>query len=378
MSEMRRKILIAAFLAFVYFLGFQISNPHIPRFLSYIGASETQIGLLVGLFAIMSVSTRIVIGRLSDLYGRRAFILGGYLLAFASLFLYPSFESLLPIAILRILHGLAHAMFTVCAMALIADLAVGWSVNEAMSYYGIFVMSATTLAPTIGGFLYDRAGFPWMFRVAALSNLIGILILISMIEEPRNRISRSAGAVLRERSVLGGMIGLLSYTITYGAVVGFLSVYMGSLGFSNVAVGYFFSAFAFSSTLGRFGVLFLGEIVDRIRLIIPSLILVSLSVASLSIARSLPAFLAIAAIYGASSGIAFVSLSADVAEASGGRGSGVAMGGFMTSFDLGVAIGSTLFGPVAEALGYPATFLASSILSIVLAISYLLVRIKRS
>src|SRR5690625_5130912 len=73
---------------FFLFFGFYLLLPTLPLYIKQLGVSESQVGLIIGVFTLSAVVARPIIGGLLDQYGRRIFIILG-LIAFAlSMYLY--------------------------------------------------------------------------------------------------------------------------------------------------------------------------------------------------------------------------------------------------------------------------------------------------
>ena len=61
----------------ILFTGFYLLVPTLPLFIKEIGGNESQVGLMMGMFTIVAVVIRPIIGGMLDQYGRRSFIIFG-------------------------------------------------------------------------------------------------------------------------------------------------------------------------------------------------------------------------------------------------------------------------------------------------------------
>ena len=85
-----------------------------------------------------------------DYYGRKTFMLLGAGL-FAFLFLgYSLVETVVPLYVLRIIHGIAHGTYLAAAFAYVADLAPVQRRGEVMGVYGISNVISMSLFPAAG------------------------------------------------------------------------------------------------------------------------------------------------------------------------------------------------------------------------------------
>jgi MFS family permease len=91
----------------------------------------------------------------------------------------------------------------------------------------------------------------------------------------------------------------------------------------------------------------------------------SLATALLPLAKAPAPLLALAAVFGAVSGLAFVAISAALAASATPATRGLVMGGYSTSLYLGLALGSFALGPVITHRGYTVGFVAGGVVGMV-------------
>src|SRR5688572_24237918 len=96
---------------------------HLPGFLTQLGASEVQIGLIFGVTAATAIAVRPTMGRAMDTRGIRLVIVLGGVLNAAVCALYLTVGVLGPwLVAVRILHGLAEAMLFASLFAFAAEI----------------------------------------------------------------------------------------------------------------------------------------------------------------------------------------------------------------------------------------------------------------
>ena len=104
---------------------------------------------------------------------------------------------------------------------------------------------------------------------------------------------------------------------------------------------------------------FAGRLSDRVGfdlLVIPGIVAVMAAMVTVSMADSLPGFLLAAAFYGLGLGALVPCLQALSVMNVPPERRGAANGTFFTGFDLGIALGSVVWGWVAQAVGYSAMY----------------------
>src|SRR4051794_16318235 len=163
-----------------YFTGFGIAIFALPLYVTGpVGGGDALAGLAFGAFALSAFVLRPFVGRLSDMHGRRPFLVGGALLAALSLASLAFSENIIVIVALRLLAGVAEAAFFVAGFAALADVAPPARLGEALSYNSLGLYVGIALGPPLGEVLVRRFGFghAWV-GAAALAVLAAGLSLI--------------------------------------------------------------------------------------------------------------------------------------------------------------------------------------------------------
>ena len=89
----------------VLFTGFYLLLPTMPLYIKSLGGTESQVGLVAGVFTLTAVVFRPIVGGLLDRYGRRPFMIAGLLLFVLSMGLYPWASAFALLLALRVLRG---------------------------------------------------------------------------------------------------------------------------------------------------------------------------------------------------------------------------------------------------------------------------------
>jgi EmrB/QacA subfamily drug resistance transporter len=124
--------------------------------------------LLSWVFTTYMLSSTVVVplvGKLSDIYGRKLFLLGGmvlFLVASAGCGAAPSMGVLIAF---RAVQGVGGGIVFASVFATIGDI---FAPAERAKYMGLFIGTfslASVLGPTVGGFLTDNATWRWVFYI---------------------------------------------------------------------------------------------------------------------------------------------------------------------------------------------------------------------
>jgi len=234
-----RVIVIGALLAlFLSALDQTIVATALPPIAADLGGF-TLISWIVTAYLLTSTCVTPIVGKLSDLYGRRPvlnaslllFILGSVLCALAT--------SMPMLIVFRALQGLGGGGLLTVGQTIIADVVSPRERGRYAGYFAIVWGSASVLGPTLGGVLTQYCGWPWIFWINLPAGLIALLIadraLRKLPLEPhRSRLDLASVLYLSISTVallavlsLGGKA--LAWTGTTTLLLGALALVAGTL-----------------------------------------------------------------------------------------------------------------------------------------------------
>jgi MFS transporter, DHA1 family, multidrug resistance protein len=194
--------------------------PALPAIVADLGASAATVQLtLTGTLAGLAVG-QLVVGPLSDAFGRRRPLLVGIALHLAASMLCVVAPSVAVLGALRFAQGFGAAAASVVAMAVVRDLYTGRAAARLFSRLMLVLGVAPVLAPTVGGEVLRFAQWRGVFVVLAVLGAAFTAVAALALPEtlpPERR--RSAGA----RSSVRTYRGLLADRVFVGlaAVGGF-------------------------------------------------------------------------------------------------------------------------------------------------------------
>ena len=352
-------------LTFLHYVGAQMRGPVLSLYAAAHGATAAGVGLIMGAHMAAAAIGSIPLGRVSDVWGRRRLMLGGMAVGVVTSLLLPFVEDELGLMAIYGLAGLGVAAFTPSALSLVGDAAPPGRVGHAYAWYSTAHYGAIGVGPFLGGLVAEWFGYRAAFVVSA----IGIAIALAV---GRALPSRSAGSmsssgatfadIRSNASVWAGWIVSVSGLLIQGVVFPFFPLLGQEQGLGPAAIGLVLLVLGLANTAARMPA---GWLVDRTGRCSPYAIggvLVAAAVtALLPHARGQAALLALSAVFGAASGLAFVAVSVGLAGASTPATRGLVMGGYSTSLYLGFALGSFALGPVITRYGYPVGFAVGAV-----------------
>ncbi len=378
---LNREFVLAFFAQFIVSFVFCILIPTLPIYLSKIGSTEMEIGVLIGILGLSSLVLRPLVGRFLLKTSEIVFMIAGaVLLALTSagyLFVLPFW----PFLVIRALQGVGAAFFWTATVTLVANVSPRAHLGQSLSYYFMAYNVAFAVAPSLGMFLINSFDFKLLFIFCTLLSLLSLFIITRLNKRgvhPSEKLVAEDAPFL-SRSALSPSVVAFMASLSWGALTTFFPLYAIQHGMANP--GLFFGTFAVMVILGRaFG----GRVFDlrsRETVILPCLITYIIAMSMLFSFKSLTLFILAAGIWGIGHGFLYPTLAAytlDVVPSS----PGLAMGTYLAFDDLGVGLGPIIMGIVLRLSGYPAMFLFLGFISFInLSYFYFLMRrrsIRRS
>jgi MFS family permease len=158
--------------------------PFYVIFTKQIGANFTQFGLAYAMFSVSAAATHALIGRWSDRFGRKPFLLLNSWGTACLLLLFPMATTIWHVYVLQAILGVFGAMHRTSEKALVADLTGTAARGRLIGSYHGWISIASALAVVVGGYLIDLFTLSIIFYIGSpILFLSGLACL--KIAEPR-------------------------------------------------------------------------------------------------------------------------------------------------------------------------------------------------
>lgn len=360
----------------ITFFGFQMLMPTLPIFVEKLGGSQSEAGLVIGIFALSAVIIRPIAGRGLDIYGRKGIFITGLGIFLVSVLAYNWVPTVLLLLVLRLIHGLGWGASSTASGTIASDIIPRKRLAEGMGYFGIAGDIAMAVGPAIGLYLTSKLGFKTLFLASGTAILIAI-ILAFFITLRRNsqgdgKVHQTARPAFFEKTAFRPSVVMFFITMTFGVIVSFIALYATQLGITNI--GLFFTLYALALMISR---PVLGRLADKRGheiIIFPGILAIFASLIILSQAyvtgHPYAMLLLAAVIYGFGFGAVQPSLQAMSVRNVPFNRRGAANATFFSSFDLGIGLGSAIGGVIAEQFGYNVMYFIASIMALCAFICY--------
>lgn len=173
-----RTLLIAAVMAalFVSALSQTVVATALPRIIGDLGGLDLYSWVLTSSMVAMTAVTPLV-GKLSDNYGRKPFLMGGIALFMAASAVTGASQNMTQLIAFRAVQGVAAGTIQASAFAAIGDL---FPPAERGRYFGLFTgvfAVASVMGPLLGGFVTDQWGWRWVFYLTIPFGVAALVVL---------------------------------------------------------------------------------------------------------------------------------------------------------------------------------------------------------
>jgi MFS family permease len=177
--------LAARFLSQFATMGFSF---YIIYALRKFNMNEVTAGYFIATFTIAQTVANMGMGWIGDKIGHRAMLILGAVAALLSAVLAWNAASLAWFYPIFILSGIANVSIWTIGMTMTVDFGAE---SERPIYIGLsqtLTAPATILAPLVGGFIVDAAGFIPTFIISTALSVVMIVILVFMVKDPRRHV----------------------------------------------------------------------------------------------------------------------------------------------------------------------------------------------
>ena len=351
-----------------------------PLFAASIGAGEFLVGAIVSVSTLTGMILKPLFGLLSDRWGRKLWFLIGLSLFTGIPFLYGLVETPQQLFVLRLVHGLATAIFGPVSLAYVAEMAVSRTA-ERLGWFGMARSAGYLIAPTAAAWLLTWLDPSTVFTIIGLTSCLAFLpVLMLSSRQDQGQQSRAPRILNQARTAfraalsctalwLAGLLDMLVYLATY-SIKAFLPLYaLYVAGFDLIMVGLFFSIQEGAHLLTRPLGGRLGDRVGYLRTISLGFLIVVPGLALLPLASSGIHLLLVAITLGCSQGLIFPSTVALVGDGIPPQHLGTGMGFLGTMRNTGKILGPLLTGLLLGWLDYAAIFQLSAVTMAVVALA---------
>jgi DHA2 family multidrug resistance protein len=206
---------------FMEVLDTSIANVALPHIAGSLGSSQDEATWVLTSYLVASAVILPISGWLSNRFGRKRFYMTCVAM-FTICSLLCGIAPTLPFLILaRILQGLGGGGLAPSEQAILADTFPVEKRGQAFAVYGMAVVFAPAIGPTLGGWITDNFNWHWIFFINLPVGLLSLYLSNRMVEDPPHLVARKEASKHFKVDFTGlGLValgvGLLEFTLDKG------------------------------------------------------------------------------------------------------------------------------------------------------------------
>jgi DHA2 family multidrug resistance protein len=164
-----------------------IVNVALPDMMGNLGANLDEIAWVSTGYILASVIVIPLTGFLGDLFGRKRYFVGSILVFTAASFFCGAAHSLAALITWRIIQGIGGGALMTVSQAVLFESFPPEEAGMAMALFGLGVMVGPTIGPTLGGYLVDNYGWPWIFYINIPIGLVAATMIAAYVHDPAHQ-----------------------------------------------------------------------------------------------------------------------------------------------------------------------------------------------
>jgi MFS family permease len=370
---------------FGVFLNFYLAQTITPLYILEVGGTEFFSGLQSTLFFLTAVILRFYFGPLADRKGNKLILLIGAAAFTTAPFLFLFSDDLWYIILVRIYQSIGLAAYFSSSASLASALAPPEQLGRYIGFYRFVIMSTLIIGPSAALKVIEYQGYQF-YHILGIAVGIFSMLGIFRIKEPEppassQSLATTSGAkaspfsmlsLLKDKLLTPVYLSIFVVSVVYGLVLTFVAIYIQQWA-SGINPGIFFTLFGLGSVVSN---LVAGPISDRKGrpvVAFPCIALMGLGVAVFFYLPLSPLVIytgSILAGIGYAGGIVvLISWIVDIITPFR-RTTALALQD--SAVDIGIALGSFLFGIIIPLIGMPWSFGLSGLILVVFAIGMII------
>src|SRR5262245_18638 len=166
-------------------LDTSIVNVAIPHMMGNLGATLDEIAWVSTGYIVANVIVLPITGWLSAFVGRRRYFAGSIALFVLASFFCGNAHTLGSLVFWRIVQGVGGGALLSTSQAILYEEFPREEYGTAMAIFGMGVMVGPTLGPTLGGYITDAFGWPWIFYINIPIGMLAFVLSLNFVLDSR-------------------------------------------------------------------------------------------------------------------------------------------------------------------------------------------------
>jgi DHA2 family multidrug resistance protein len=204
---------------FMEVLDSSIANVALPHIAGTLGASTEESTWVITSYLVSSAIVLPMSGWLSNVIGRKRFYMTCVAIFTVSSFLCALAPSLPVLILCRILQGAGGGGLQPSEQAILADTFSAKQRGMAFAMYGMAVVVAPAIGPTLGGWITDNYSWHWIFLINVPIGIVSLMLTHRVVQDPaylRNMVRSNIRVDYIGISLIVVWVGFLQYVLDKG------------------------------------------------------------------------------------------------------------------------------------------------------------------
>lgn len=192
LSYKRKITIMIAIIAAMFFSAINqtIVGTALPRIIAKLGGMDYYTWVIT-IYLLTSTIATVLVGKLSDIYGRKPFILTGIVLFMIGAFMAGTSGDIFQLITYRGVQGVGAGIIMATAFTAVGDLFAPrergkWS-GIMMSVFGF----ASVVGPALGGYIVDHMEWHWVFWIFLPLGIVAFIMILTMFPKVERKPSES-------------------------------------------------------------------------------------------------------------------------------------------------------------------------------------------
>lgn len=351
-----KAFIMIAVISFLHTAASQVMSSVLPLYLENLGLPASVLGTATSLSAVAAMIAAPPSGRIVDTKGGRNLLFFALLVMAAGMVGFYALPYVLAFILIRILQGFAAVAVNTSQLAVASKALPQAGMNEGLSYFAVCATVAGAVGPTLGLAMIINGSFVPALTGSAILFVAAAVLTLSIREGKINSAdwqkteSKGIWNTVEKTALRPAVIYFLTMLINSGVLL-FLPIYAKEQGVPNIGAFYIVQAFTmFAANVA------VGRIIDQMEsprwLLICASAFLLISLIILYFANGLTFFLLAAGLVGLGTGIVTPAATALAMSAAPLKRRGAASATLQIAQSLSYAVGSAVWGVMADLMGY--------------------------
>lgn len=181
LTQKRKLSIMVAVMAAMFFAAINqtIVSTAMPRIISILDGMDYYTWT-INIYLLTSTIATVLVGKLSDMFGRKPFILLGILLFMVGAFLTGTSDNVFQFITYRGIQGIGAGIIQSTAFTAVGDLFAPRERGKWMGFMTAIFGFSSVLGPTLGGYLVDHLDWHWLFWIFLPLGVVAFIMILTL------------------------------------------------------------------------------------------------------------------------------------------------------------------------------------------------------